>query len=91
MSGFLMPLNLLTNFEILYYQNKPKFNGVFSRNKLTKIKDAAYAINLEVFKSIGTHWIVLYVNGNNIYYLIALEFDIFQKKLKIYKKNNKYF
>ena len=86
-----MPLHLLTNFEILYYQNKPKFNGVFSRNKLTKIKGAAYAINLEVFKSIGTHWIVLYVNGNNIYYLIALEFDIFQKKLKIYKKNNKYF
>ena len=32
------------------------------------MKDGAYAINLDEFKSIGTHWIVLYVNGNNILY-----------------------
>ena len=25
----------------------------------------AYAINLDEVKSIGTHWIALYVNGNN--------------------------
>ena len=30
-----------------------------------KIKDGAYAINLEEFKSIGTHCIALYVNNNN--------------------------
>ena len=30
----------LTNFEIeKYYQNEPKFNGVYSRNNLSKIKD----------------------------------------------------
>ena len=41
----------LTNFEIqTYYQNKPKVNGVYSRNNLPKIKDDAYD-----FKSIGTH------------------------------------
>ena len=29
----------LTNFEIKnYYQNKPKFNGIYSRNDLPKIK-----------------------------------------------------
>ena len=29
--GFLMPRHPLTNFEIQkYYQNKPRFNGVFS-------------------------------------------------------------
>ena len=28
--GFLIPPNRLTNFEIQkYYQNKPRFNGVF--------------------------------------------------------------
>ena len=28
-----MPLHPLTNFEIQkYYDNKPKFNGVYSRN-----------------------------------------------------------
>ena len=48
-----------------YYQNEPKFNGVYSRNNLPKIKYGAYVINLDGYKSIGTHWIVLHVNGNN--------------------------
>ena len=31
-----MPSHPLTNFEIkMYYQNEPKFNGVYSRNKFT--------------------------------------------------------
>ena len=38
----------ITNFEIkTYYQNEPKFNGVYSRNNLPKTKDGAYVINLE--------------------------------------------
>ena len=37
----------LTNFEIQkYYQNEPKFNGVYSRNSFSKIKDGSYLINL---------------------------------------------
>ena len=61
-----MPPHPLTNFEIQkYYQNKTIFNGVFSGNNLPKIKDGAYAIRLDEFKSIGTHWVALYVNGNN--------------------------
>ena len=32
---------------------------------LPEIKDGAYVINLDEFKSIGTHRIALYVNGNN--------------------------
>ena len=59
----------LTNFEIQkYYQNEPKFNGVYSRNNLSKIKDGAYVINLDEYKSIETHLIVLYVNNNIIYF-----------------------
>ena len=44
-----MPLHPLTHFEIeKYYQIKPRFNGVFSRNNLSKkIKDGAYVINLD--------------------------------------------
>ena len=35
--GFLMPPHPLTNFEIQkYYQNEPRFNGVFSINNLPK-------------------------------------------------------
>ena len=41
------------------------FNGVYSRNNLPKTKDGAYVINLNEFKSIGTHWIALFVNGND--------------------------
>ena len=38
----------LANFEIQkYYQNKPTFNGVYSRDYLTKIKDGAYIISLD--------------------------------------------
>ena len=61
-----MPPYPLTNFEIpSYYQNEPKLNGVYSRNNLPKIKDRTYVRNLDEYKSIETHWIALYVNGDN--------------------------
>ena len=57
----------LINFEIQkYYKNSAKFNGVYSRNNLSKIKDGAYIINLDEYESIGTHWIALHVNDNNV-------------------------
>ena len=57
-----MPPHPLTNFEIQkYYQNEPKFNGVYSRNNLTKIKDGEFLINLDEYESIETPWIALYV------------------------------
>ena len=63
----------LTNFEIQkYYQNEPKFNGIYSRNSLPKIKGGVYVISLDEYKSIGTLAIALYVNDNNGTY-----FDIF--------------
>ena len=38
----------LANFEIQrYYENEPKFNGVYLRNNSSKIKDGAYKINLD--------------------------------------------
>ena len=46
----------LTNFEIqTYYQNDPRFNAVYSKNNLPKIKDGAYVINLDDYPDIGTH------------------------------------
>ena len=63
---FLMPLHPLTNFEIQkYYQNGPRFNGVFLRNNLPKkIKDGAYVINSDEYEDVGTHWIALFFNRN---------------------------
>ena len=59
----------LTNFEIQnYYQNESKFNGVYLRNDLNKIKDGTYIINYDEPESIGTHWITLYLNAENVTY-----------------------
>ena len=68
--GFLMPPHPLTNFEIQrYYEDKPRFNGVFSRNNLPlKIKDEAYLINLYEYIDVGTHWIALFCNKNEVVY-----------------------
>ena len=84
----------MNNFEIQkYYQNEPKFNGVYSRNNLPKIKDGAYVINLGKYESIGTHWIDLYMNGNGTIYFDSFGVKHIPKEIKklIGKKNhNKY-
>ena len=60
--GFLMAPHPLTNFEIQkYYQNNPRFNGVYSRDNLPEIKDGAYVINLDEYSDIRIHWVALYV------------------------------
>ena len=51
-----------------FYQNKPRFNGVYSRDNLPKIKDRAYVINLDEYSDIGTHWVALHVQINNVTY-----------------------
>ena len=68
--GFLMLPYPLTNFEIQkYYQNEPKFTGVFSRNNLPKkIEDGASVINLDEYADAGTHWIALFCNKNEMLY-----------------------
>ena len=47
--GFLILHYPLTNFELQkYYQNEPRFKGVYSRNNLPdKIKDGEYVTNLD--------------------------------------------
>ena len=41
-----------------YYQNEPKFNGIYSRNTLSKIMVGAFVINVDEYTSIRMHWIV---------------------------------
>ena len=70
-----MPPPPLTNFEIQkYYNNGPKFKGVYSRDNLpNKIKDGTYVINLDEYSDISTDWVALHVENNDITFLIALE------------------
>ena len=81
---FWIPPHPLTNFEIqTYYQNEPRFDGVYSRDNIPdKIKDGAYVINLDGHSDIGTHCIALYVLNNMLVILIVLELNIFQEKSK---------
>ena len=59
----------LTNFEIQkYYQKEPRFNGIYSRDNIPKIKDGAYVINLYEYSDIGTHWVAFYVSNNDATY-----------------------
>ena len=43
-----------TNFEIRKnYQNRPKFNDVYSRNNSPSIKDETYIVNIDKCKSVS--------------------------------------
>ena len=79
----------LTNFEIKqYYQNEPRFNGVYSRDNLPKIKDGAYVINLDEYFDTGTHWVALYVqNNNNVIYFDSFGVEHIRKEIKAFINN----
>ena len=71
----------LTNFEIqTYYQNEPRFNGVYSRANLPdKIKNGAYIINPDKYSDIGTHWVTLYVYNDDITYFDSFDEEYLPK------------
>ena len=78
-----LPPHPLTNFEIQkYYQNKHRFNGVFSRDNLPNtIKDGADVINLDEYYDIGTHWVALYVNNKTITYFDSFRVEHIPKEI----------
>ena len=78
------PPQLLTNVKIeKYYQNEPRFNGVYSRDNLpNKIKDGAYVINLDEHSDIGTHWIALYILNNNVTYFDSFGVEHIPREIK---------
>ena len=74
----------LTNFEIQkYYENEPRFNGVYSRDNLpNKIKDGEHVINLDEYSDIGTHWVSLYMNNNGVTYFNSFGVEHIPKEIK---------
>ena len=78
----------LTNFEIQkYYQNKPRLNGVYSRDNLPKMKDGAYVINLDDYSDIGTHWIPMDVLNNDVTYFDSFGLAHIPKEIKTFIGN----
>ena len=90
--GFLMPPHPLTNFEIQnYYQNEPRFNGVWSRNNLSKkIKYGTYVINLDKYADVCTHLIALFCERSEIVYFDSFGVEHVPEEIKVFigNKNN---
>ena len=70
-----------------YYQNEPRFNGVYSRDSLPKIKDGTYVININEYSDIRTHWIALYVRNNNVTYFDIFGVEHITKEIKTFINN----
>ena len=79
----------LKNFEIqAYYQNEPRFIGVYSRDNLPdKIKNGAYVVNIDEYSDIGTHWIALYVNNKTVTYFGSFGAEHIPKEIKRFINN----
>ena len=79
----------LRNFEIQKYcKNELRFNGVFPRNNLPKkIKDVAYVINLDEYADVGTHWIALFCNRNEIVYFDSFGVEHVPEEIKEFVGN----
>ena len=72
----MIPPHPLTNFEIQnYYQNEPRFNGVYSR------------VILDEYSDIGTHWIALYVNAKTVTYFDSFRVEHIPKEIKKFINN----
>ena len=72
-----------------YYKNEPRFNGVFSRDNLRKIKGGDYVINLDEYSHIGTPWVALHVQNNNVTYFDSFGAEHIPKGIKAFINNNK--
>ena len=79
-----MPPHPLIKFEIIhYYENEPRFNGVYSRNNLPKmIKNGAYLINLDEYADVGTYWISFDTKNNEVIYFDSFGVEHVPKEVK---------
>ena len=82
-----MPPHSLKNFEIQkYYQNEPRFNGVYFRHNLPKkIKDGTYIINFDEFADVGTHLIALYCKYDEIVFFDSFGVEYVPKEIEKFK------
>ena len=88
-SNLLIPFHPLTNFEISeYYEDEPRFNGVYSGDNLpANIKNGAYIINLDEYEDAGTHWIALYVKNKKVVYFDSFAIEYVAKEIIKFIKN----
>ena len=59
-----------------------EISWTLSRNKLSKIKDGLYLINLDGYESIGIHWIALHVDVKNVLYFDSFGVEHIPKEIR---------
>ena len=64
-----------------YFKDVKGFNGVFSRNNLPKLKNGAYAINLDHSEHTGIHWVVIYVKKDEVIYFDSFGVEYIPKEI----------
>ena len=57
------------------------------KGKSVEIKDAAYIINLNGYSDIGTDWIALYLQNNNVTYFDSFKVEYISKETKTFIGN----
>ena len=84
----LLPFHPLTNIEISeYYASEPRFNGVYSKNNLSKIRKGLCVINLDEYENTGTHWIALFVKPNEVIYFDSFGIEHIPKEINKFIDN----
>ena len=51
------------------------------------MKNEAYATNLDQYRSVETHQLIFYVNGDNVTYFDGFEVEWIPNKIKRFKSN----
>ena len=84
----MIPSHPLTNFEIQkYYQNEPRFNGVYPRDNLPKtIMDGKYVMNFDKYADVGRHWVALYVEDIEVIYFDSFWVENVPKEIEKFIK-----
>ena len=54
---------------------------------LKKIKDRAYIINLDEYADVGTHWVALFCNKNEIVYFNSFGVEYIPEEIKEFIRN----
>ena len=80
----MIPSHPLTNFEIQkYYQNEPRFNGVYPRDNLPKtIMDGKYVMNFDKYAD----WVALYVEDIEVIYFDSFWVENVPKEIEKFIK-----
>ena len=68
-----------------YYQRERRFINVYSHDNLSnKIKDEDCIINLDDYSDIGSHWIALYMQNNDITYFDSSAVENILKEIRTF-------